>query len=754
MNAMNRKIELLAPGGDIDSIKAAILAGADAVYCGLNRFNARNRATNLTFEALNGILHLAHKHGCQVFLTLNILLVESEIPALVGLLNKLIHTSIDGIIVQDLGVLYLVSTYFKGLKIHGSTQLNTHNEGQIKFLAKLSAKRVNLSRELSIDEIKALTRAGHENDILIEIFVHGSYCISFSGICYMSSVLGGKSGNRGMCSQPCRNRYLTTPEGKNYPLNLKDNSAYFDLEKLAGAGVDALKIEGRIKKFDYVFTVVNSWKKQLRRFDAQDRLGSDRSDLYKVFNRDFSNAYLKADISKHMFIDHPRDNSIAHLSDIHTYSTHEKMEAGKTALYEEKQETALRVREKIDRLSIAKVPLTISISGEHGRPLTMSVETPDTSFVVLSDTPLVEKTGADRAGCLNHTFLLERLKALNDTQFYIAHLELERLPSNLFISFKSLTAIKKKILSLLTGSKEIMAPIAVPLLKTEKTIQSPPALCVLISSAKDVYLCQESGPDIFFQLPNCFENQGAGLVALFLNNKKLMPWFPAVLIGENYRAALEFLQQVNPKRIVTNNTGIAYEAYKRGIPWIAGPYLNLANSFGLLCLKERFACYGAFISNELNNYQIKTIVSPENFKRYYRIYHPILLMTSRQCLFHQVTGCEKNAIDGDCIQTCHKSSSITNLKNLPLFIEKTQGNYHCIYNHINFLNTDIVTDLPGFFTGFFIDLRQIKTQTRSGTDKPGIMALFERLLKGDPDSKKEITQMIHPSTNLQYQKGI
>ncbi|MBU0973184.1 MAG: U32 family peptidase, partial [Proteobacteria bacterium] len=304
------------------------------------------------------------------------------------------------------------------------------------------------------------------------------------------------------------------------------------------------------------------------------------------------------------------------------------------------------------------------------------------------------------------------------------------------------------------GSKEIMAPIAVPLLKTEKTIQSPPALCVLISSAKDVYLCQESGPDIFFQLPNCFENQGAGLVALFLNNKKLMPWFPAVLIGENYRAALEFLQQVNPKRIVTNNTGIAYEAYKRGIPWIAGPYLNLANSFGLLCLKERFACYGAFISNELNNYQIKTIVSPENFKRYYRIYHPILLMTSRQCLFHQVTGCEKNAIDGDCIQTCHKSSSITNLKNLPLFIEKTQGNYHCIYNHINFLNTDIVTDLPGFFTGFFIDLRQIKTQTRSGTDKPGIMALFERLLKGDPDSKKEITQMIHPSTNLQYQKGI
>ena len=231
--------------------------------------------------------------------------MESEIPALISLLNKLINTRIDGVIVQDLGLFYLLSKYFKGLKIHASTQLTTHNEGQINFLSKLTATRVNLSRELNINEIKALTLIGHKNNVLTEVFVHGSYCISFSGICYISSVHGGKSGNRGRCSQPCRDRYLTTPAGKDFPLNLKDNSAYFDLREISDAGVDSLKIEGRIKKFDYVYTVVNCWKKQIRSFYDQNRLNNDNSDLYKVFNRDFSNSYLKGDINKNMFIDNP-----------------------------------------------------------------------------------------------------------------------------------------------------------------------------------------------------------------------------------------------------------------------------------------------------------------------------------------------------------------------------------------------------------------------------------------------------------------
>ena len=199
-----------------------------------------------------------------------------------------------------------------------------------------------------------------------------------------------------------------------------------------------------------------------------------------------------------------------------------------------------------------------------------------------------------------------------------------------------------------------------------------------------MYLCNETSADIYFQLPNGLKNQFSEFIALFIKNRKLFPWFPSILIGEDYSAAIEFLQQVQPKLIVTNNTGIAYEAHKKEIPWIAGPHLNIVNSFSLLCLKEKFNCYGSFISNEISKKQIKSIIKPGGLKLYYSIYHPILLITSRQCLLHQVIGCEKNRINDECIQKCHKSASITNLKEVSLLIKKTKGNYHCIYNNNQF----------------------------------------------------------------------
>ena len=252
---------------------------------------------------------MAHNNSCEVFITLNIIILDSEIPALIKLLNKLVNTHIDGVIVQDIGILYLLSQYFSSLNIHASTQLTTHNKGQIEFLSKLNVQRVNLSRELNINEIKMLTSVAHESSVLTEVFVHGSYCISFSGICYMSSVHGGNSGNRGRCSQPCRDKYIKTAKGKDYPLNLKDNSAYFDLKELYNAGVGSLKIEGRIKEYEYVYTVVKAWRKQIQYFNDKNSLINDNSELYKVFNRDFSNSFLKGDINKDMFIDNPMSHS-------------------------------------------------------------------------------------------------------------------------------------------------------------------------------------------------------------------------------------------------------------------------------------------------------------------------------------------------------------------------------------------------------------------------------------------------------------
>ena len=151
---------------------------------------------------------------------------------------------------------------------------------------------------------------------------------------------------------------------------------------------------------------------------------------------------------------------------------------------------------------------------------------------------------------------------------------------------------------------------------------------------------------------------------------------------------------------------------------------------------------------------MQRIQIPDDFKLYYSIYHPIVLMTSRQCLLQQVTGCEKDQMDDHCIAHCVKSASITNLKKETFFIEKTKGNYHRIYNETNFLNTAVVTDVPDLFSGFLIDLTDLKTDTKTEMDKPGIIQLFENLLNGDTSSEKEIRQVIHPTTNVQYIKGI
>lgn len=776
---MNRKIELLAPGGDIDSIKAAIAAGADALYCGLNQFNARNRATNIELADLHGVLRLAHSHGCKVYLTLNIIIVESEIKTLVNLLNKLVNTSIDGIIVQDLGLLYLLSKHYKGLEVHASTQLTTHNQGQIKFLSQLNATQVNLSRELSLAEIEALTPVAHKHRIKTEIFVHGSNCLSFSGLCYMSSVNEGKSGNRGRCSQPCRDNYLITPAGNNFPLNLKDNSAYLDLKDIAAAGVDSIKIEGRIKKFHYVYTVVKAWRDQLEKLYQGKKLDTDYGALQKVFNRDFSNSFLMGTIDRGMFIDNPMDDSARHLAQLTGRPTEENVKIHNKTLHDLRAEIVTNVGNKIKHLSIEKSPLTISVSGEAGTPLQVFVRTPETSFVVSSATELVQTdayilnlhardqrtqphafadsqkvAGKITVKDLDSATLARKFKPLNDTEYCIQHLETEGLKDGLFLPSNELTTLKKKILFALSGSKARVAPLQVPLLEKKNKANAKPTLSVLISSLKDLRACAKSSAKIFFQLPSCFESDYSGLIDIFLKNTELTPWFPSVLIGNDFAAAVDILQQVQPKRIVTNNTGIAYEANRMGISWIAGPTLNLVNSFSLLCLKENFNCYGAFVSSEISRQQIKDIVAPADFELYYSLYHPLLLLTSRQCLFHQIVGCDKDAIDADCLRSCHKTSSLTNLNAERLSVEKIKGDYHNLYSHNHFLNTDIVTELPDVFSSFLVDLRDVRAENNRELDRSRIVACFAALLKGKPDSEQALKQMLPSATNAQYINGL
>lgn len=747
---MSRKIELLAPGGDVDAIKAAIVAGANAVYCGLDTFNARNRAANLSFDELNGVLRLAHQYDCEVFLTLNVVILEHELPGLIKLLNQLVNTSIDGIIVQDLGIFNLVKKYFPSLDVHASTQLTTHNEGQVLFLNKIGASRLNLSRELNLGEIKALTTLAHEHEVLTEVFVHGALCIAFSGQCYSSSVSVGNSGNRGRCSQACRDEYEPTAAGNKFPLNLKDNSAYFDLPELVDAGVDSLKIEGRIKGANYVHTVVDSWRKQINKFVETGKLLADDSNLYKVFNRNFTNSFLKGDLTKDMFIDNPRDHSFTHANDKHNAISVVQIHDAQQELSAEKNAIGAAVAAQIKTLSIAKQFLTMEFIGKIDEPLAVKISTDSQSFVVHSDSKLIatDKSVIDKAA------IEKRFKSFNNANYIIESMNFDHFDTGLSIAFKELTAIKNKVAFLLNNAVDVIAPVQVPaLVKHAKTVDKP-TLSILIANEKDLPLCDVTDADVYFKLPESFKKGCTKFIDLFLANPRLIPWFPAVLIGKDYLEAVKILERVKPKRIVTNNTGVAYKAFEMNIDWIAGPFLNTTNSYALLTMQEELNCKGAFISNEINRNQIRKIVRPANFKLLYSIYHPILMMTSRQCFFQRTVGCNKPSIEDGCMLKCEKATTITNVKGISFAVDKQKGGYPSIYNHEQFLNIDAVNDFSNLFDEFFIDLTNIGAGSKAEQDKKQLIKYFEDVLIGIDDSKVQLHNMIKISTNAQYVQGL
>jgi len=749
---MKRNIELLAPGGDVEAIKAAVIAGANAVYCGLDNFNARNRAANLTFEDLLGILRLAHKYDCEVFLTVNVVILEHEIRSLIKLLNKLVNTGIDGIIVQDLGVFNLVKKHFPSLDIHASTQLTTLNEGQILFLAKIGASRLNLSRELNIGEIKSLTALAHQHNVLTEVFVHGALCIAFSGQCYSSSVRVGNSGNRGSCSQACRDEYEITATGNRFPLNLKDNSAYFDLPALVDAQVDSLKIEGRIKNAHYVYTVVDTWRKQVDAFVETGQLLADDSNLHRVFNRDFTNSFLQGNLSKDMFIDNPRDYSVHHAVEQSHAVAADDIEQVKVELYAKRNEIGAELAEKIKYLSMAKQPLVLAFSGQLGAPLCLTMTIGDEDKVYRVQTQSLLRQASESP--ITQAILEKRFKKFADNDYRIEGFACSGLDAGLTIPFKELAALKNEAAALLNHSIDRVPFVDVPALekhaKTAETIK----LSILIADEKDVHLCDQTDADVYFKVPESLKRGCNKHIELFLRHPRLMPWFPAVLIGKDYDESVRILEAVRPERIVSNNTGVAYKAFEMGIEWIAGPFLNTTNSYALLTLKEELNCAGAFISNEINRMQIKNIARPSNFKLLYSIYHPILLMTSRQCFFQQTVGCKKPTIEDACMLSCTKATTITNVKGVSFAVDKQKGGYPSIYNHEQFLNVDIVNDLGDLFDGFFIDLTNIGAGSKPELDKAQLITHFEQLLNGDEQAAQQLNQMVRESTNAQYSQGL
>jgi len=255
-NPVRRTPELLAPAGSLEAFFAAMEKGADAVYAGLKDFSARAKAKNFTLSQMERMTAYAHSLDRRVYVTLNTLVKENELPRLVEILAALESMGVDGVILQDLAVARLCREYFPGIPLHASTQLTIHNSVGVRQLEELGFERVVLARELHIDEIGAIVRQAR---IGIECFIHGALCFSISGQCYFSSFLGGHSGNRGRCAQPCRRQYRYRGK-EGYYFSTNDFSSIDMLPRLADAGVSSLKIEGRMKSAEYVASVVGAYR--------------------------------------------------------------------------------------------------------------------------------------------------------------------------------------------------------------------------------------------------------------------------------------------------------------------------------------------------------------------------------------------------------------------------------------------------------------------------------------------------------------
>lgn len=257
---MKRQVELLAPAGSLESLKAAVCAGADAVYAGGSRFGARAYAKNLSEEELLGAIDYVHIHGRRIYLTVNTLLKDSEIEQLYEYLLPYYLRGVDGVIVQDIGVIEYLRMHFPDLPLHASTQMTITGAKGAAFLKSQGITRVVPARELSLGEIRRMKR---KTGLEIECFVHGALCYCYSGQCLLSSMIGGRSGNRGQCAQPCRLPYSVNGKKQADVMSLKDLCTIDMIPELVEAGIDSFKIEGRMKQPDYVYTVVSMHRKYI-----------------------------------------------------------------------------------------------------------------------------------------------------------------------------------------------------------------------------------------------------------------------------------------------------------------------------------------------------------------------------------------------------------------------------------------------------------------------------------------------------------
>ncbi|MCQ2080094.1 MAG: U32 family peptidase [Lachnospiraceae bacterium] len=416
---MTKKVELLAPAGNFNTMLAVIKAGCDAVYLAGNKFGARAYADNFNDDEILEAIDIAHLFNVKVYMTVNTLLKDEEIASLKDFMAPIVKKGLDGVIVQDVGVIRVLNKEFPTLHIHASTQLSILGPYAVEILKKYNVDRVVPARECSLEEIKYIKSLGN---IEIESFIHGAMCYSYSGMCLFSSILGGRSGNRGRCAQPCRLPYHTKKEKEVYPFSMKDMCTISILPELIEAGIDSFKIEGRMKKAEYAAGVVSVYRKYIDLYYKNGNFVIEENDMNLL-----RNLYIRNEISLGYYHKNNGKDMVT-LSQGAYSSQDEGVITNLTNKY---------VNSKPYLLINAFIKFNVN------EPVYLSYKYGDTE-VSLTGNVVEEAKNAP----LNKEKLIEQVSKLGDTYFKINEVLIEQ-KGNGFIPIKALNELRRNLVNLL-----------------------------------------------------------------------------------------------------------------------------------------------------------------------------------------------------------------------------------------------------------------------------------------------------------------
>lgn len=647
------KIEILAPAGSMESLTASVNCGADAVYIGGSKFSARKNAQNFTDDEVKSAIEYAHLRGAKVHIAVNTLMHENELKDVFEYLKFLNNIGVDAVIVQDLGVLKIAKEYFPDLELHASTQMTVHNlDGAIQA-KNMGFKRVVLARELCFDEIKYISQ---NCGIETEVFAHGALCMSYSGQCLLSSILGARSGNRGYCAQPCRLEYTLCDSFKKpisekgrYLLSLKDMCLADEIQKLADAGVTSLKIEGRMKSplYSALTSYVYAKAKQNGKCDE-----NDIKMLENIFSRGgFTKGYFNSSYGRDML------NYNSNCDDI----------------YKNQSKDVLEFAENLIKSSEVKRIVCGIFTAKLGKPLSLMLECDGKTVTGISQTipepALKTPTSKDR--------IKEQLLKTGGTAFEFKELDIVA-DDGINIPIKAINELRRdaflKLEKCFLNQDKPSTDVSFDYVKPKKQQKQYEFTCEVqtFEQAKSAFECGFSRiyiPYRVYKTQKTFFNKNSDVFYLLCENIERDKF---ITNPENTD-----LKNICISNISGLNTFKGYNMH-------ANYSLNVFNSYSAAEL-SKYGVTSVCLSPELNMAEIKDASPDMDFELI--VYGRLRLMTVQNCLVKSaLKGCKNNCGDGHFLLKDRKNMYF------PLFTQKGQC-INTIYNSLPVYMGDRMAEL-------------------------------------------------------------